>query len=202
MPEKRSDDHIYLPWHMIFLRPQEKRKLPRESIPLKEFCIMSLRVKESRPQDACEIIWIRPMRIWKMTCCNVNFRTAKLELNIDYWRMNISGKIFDIKKYAIHDGPGIRTTVFLKGCPLTCGWCHNPEGLWSAPKIIYEFNRCIGCGDCIEACREAAISATPSGMSTDRHRCKGCGLCVDACPGGARDLTERTVTVDRLVEII
>ena len=119
-------------------------------------------------------------------------------------RVNSSpaGKIFDIKKYAIHDGPGIRTTVFLKGCPLTCGWCHNPEGLWGAPKIIYEFNRCIGCGDCIEACREAAISATPNGMSTNRHRCKGCGVCVDACPGGARELTERTVTVNQLVEII
>ena len=113
-----------------------------------------------------------------------------------------AGKIFDIKRYAIHDGPGIRTTVFLKGCALSCRWCHNPEGLWNAPKIIYEFNRCIGCGDCMEACREAAISATPTGMSTDRHRCKGCGLCVDACPGGARELTERTVTVGQLVEII
>ena len=113
-----------------------------------------------------------------------------------------AGKIFDIKRYAIHDGPGIRTTVFLKGCPLFCRWCHNPEGLGNAPKIIYEFSRCIGCGDCLEACREAAISATPTGMSTDRQRCKGCGLCVDACPGGARELTERTVTVGQLVEII
>ena len=113
-----------------------------------------------------------------------------------------AGKIFDIKRYAIHDGPGIRTTVFLKGCPLSCRWCHNPEGLGNAPKIAYEFNRCIGCGDCMEACREAAISATPTGMSTDRHRCKGCGLCVDACPGGARELTERTLTVAQLVEII
>ena len=113
-----------------------------------------------------------------------------------------AGKIFDIKRYAIHDGPGIRTTVFLKGCTLSCRWCHNPEGLWNAPKVIYEFNRCIGCGDCMEDCPEAAISATPTGMSTDRHRCKGCGVCVDACPGGARELTERTVVVSQLVEII
>jgi len=113
-----------------------------------------------------------------------------------------SGKIFDIKRYAIHDGPGIRTTVFLKGCPLSCWWCHNPEGLWNAPKTIYEFKRCIGCGDCMEACPEVAISMAPSGMSTDRHRCIGCGVCVDACPGGARELTERTVTVSQLVEII
>jgi len=114
----------------------------------------------------------------------------------------LTGKIFNIKRYAIHDGPGIRTTVFFKGCPLSCQWCHNPEGLRNAPKIIYEFNRCIGCGECIEACPDAAISMTSEGIATDRHRCKGCGVCVDLCPAGARELTERTTTSSQLLEII
>jgi len=113
-----------------------------------------------------------------------------------------SGIIFDIKKYAIHDGPGIRTTVFFKGCPMFCWWCHNPEGLWSAPKIIYDFKRCLGCCDCVQACPEGVISATPAGMSTDHRRCKGCGVCADVCPAGARQVTERRVTVSQLVETI
>lgn len=114
----------------------------------------------------------------------------------------LTGKIFDIKRYAIHDGPGIRTTVFLKGCPLSCPWCHNPEGLWNAPTIIYEFKRCIGCGECIEGCPEAAISIASAGVATDSHRCKSCGVCVDRCPTGARELTERTVTPGQLMDII
>lgn len=114
----------------------------------------------------------------------------------------LTGKIFDIKRYAIHDGPGIRTTVFLKGCPLSCWWCHNPEGLWQAPKTAYELKRCIGCGTCIEDCPEAAISRTPVGMATDRHRCKGCGVCADLCPAGARELTERKITSSQLMEIV
>lgn len=114
----------------------------------------------------------------------------------------LTGKIFDIKRYAIHDGPGIRTTVFLKGCPLSCKWCHNPEGLQSAPKITYEFKRCIGCGECIEGCPEAAVSMTAAGIATDLHRCKGCGVCADLCPACARELTEKIVTPGQLLEII
>ncbi len=114
----------------------------------------------------------------------------------------LTGKIFDIKRYAIHDGPGIRTTVFFKGCPLSCQWCHNPEGLWKAPKITYEFKRCISCGECIEACPEAAVSMTSEGIATDRNSCKGCGVCVGLCPAGARDLTEKTVTSGQLLEVI
>jgi len=114
----------------------------------------------------------------------------------------LTGQIFDIKRYAIHDGPGIRTTVFFKGCPLACLWCHNPEGFRNAPKIIYEFKRCIGCGECIEGCPQAAISMTPAGIATDRHRCKGCGVCADRCPAGARKLTQRTITPGQLLEVI
>lgn len=113
-----------------------------------------------------------------------------------------TGRIFDIKRYAIHDGPGIRTTVFLKGCPLACPWCHNPEGLSKAPKVAFEYKRCIGCGTCIEICPEAAISRTKVGMATDSRRCKGCGDCVNQCPACARELIERSLTPRQLLEII
>jgi len=114
----------------------------------------------------------------------------------------LTGMIFDIKKYAIHDGPGIRTTVFLKGCPLSCWWCHNPEGLRDTPQVVYDPQRCIGCGDCLEACPENAISATPTGMSTDSQCCIGCGVCTDACPADARQISGQIVTVDQLMETI
>jgi len=68
-----------------------------------------------------------------------------------------TGEIFDIKKYAIHDGPGIRTTVFFKGCPLSCWWCHNPESLGTGPQRLYRRERCIGCQECLTACSNAAI---------------------------------------------
>lgn len=113
-----------------------------------------------------------------------------------------TGKIFDIKRYAIHDGPGIRTTVFFKGCPLACLWCHNPEGLGHAPKILWEKDLCIGCRDCVAACDHNAVSATAAGMMTDPERCVGCGRCAAACPAEARKPTERTVTPAALLEEI
>ncbi|MGA6927625.1 MAG: glycyl-radical enzyme activating protein [Desulfosarcina sp.] len=112
------------------------------------------------------------------------------------------GLIFDIKKYAIHDGPGIRTTVFFKGCPLSCRWCHNPEGLSARPRVIYSRQRCIGCGDCLDACPDQAIEATDQGMVADPHRCRHCGTCVDVCPANARERVGRTVNVAELMEVI
>jgi len=111
-----------------------------------------------------------------------------------------TGKIFDIKKYAIHDGPGIRTTVFMKGCPLSCWWCHNPEGFQEAPKVVYDSQRCIGCHDCLEECQANAISASSTGMVTDGRLCAGCGRCVEACSAGARQMAEQTLTVSQLME--
>ena len=112
------------------------------------------------------------------------------------------GIIFDIKKYAIHDGPGIRTTVFLKGCPLSCRWCHNPEGLSITPELIYNNGRCIGCGECVEACPHNAIVLTHQGVITDTMQCRHCGLCTDICPAKAREFTERRFTVQKLLKII
>jgi pyruvate formate lyase activating enzyme len=113
-----------------------------------------------------------------------------------------SGVIFDIKQYAIHDGPGIRTTVFFKGCPLACWWCHNPEGLEMIQQIDYQKTLCIGCGECVAACPERALALTPEGITTNMSLCKTCGSCVDACVAEARQMIGRTVTSGELMNKI
>jgi len=96
--------------------------------------------------------------------------------------------IFDIKKYAIHDGPGIRTTVFFKGCPLHCKWCHNPESIRFHPELGFRQRRCIGCGQCIKVCPNNAISIEDGVITTDAEKCTQCYKCVDACIPAAREI--------------
>ena len=98
------------------------------------------------------------------------------------------GMLFDIKRFALHDGPGIRTTVFMKGCPLRCTWCHNPESQGSEPEIIFHAAQCTGCGACVEACPHGAIQVVQAVAVTDRNRCTGCGQCIAVCPTSAREL--------------
>ena len=99
------------------------------------------------------------------------------------------GVVFNIQKYSIHDGPGIRTTVFLKGCPLTCWWCHNPESQNPKPEIMFRGERCIECGECVKTCDLGVLSN--SGIECDL-----CGKCTDACPTEARTMVGKTVTVE------
>ncbi len=109
----------------------------------------------------------------------------------------MEGFIFDIKKFAIHDGDGIRTTVFLKGCPLRCVWCHNPEGLTNKPSIAFYAHKCVNCGACAQVC--ACHSFEHGVHKFDPTACIACGKCVDICPAQALMLYGRKITVDELI---
>ena len=111
----------------------------------------------------------------------------------------LSGLIFNIQRYSIQDGPGIRTTVFLKGCPLSCWWCHNPEGMLPAPEILVIETRCLACGECRRVCPNAPIAKLDARDDNGRSRCTLCGACVAACPSGARELTGKTVGVAEVI---
>jgi glycyl-radical enzyme activating protein len=117
--------------------------------------------------------------------------------------MTASGQIFDIQRFSIHDGPGIRTTVFLKGCPLRCLWCGNPESIPPEPSLSYMVGKCIGCGACFKACPEQAISADTAGRAVvDRGRCTACGDCVPTCDPRALEIVGRTATAGGVLDVV
>ncbi|NIQ04233.1 MAG: glycyl-radical enzyme activating protein [Candidatus Korarchaeota archaeon] len=117
--------------------------------------------------------------------------------------MGKEGRIFNIERFAYQDGPGIRTIIFLKGCPLHCQWCANPEGQLYSFNLQYFQEKCIGCGRCVDVCPQGAIEVDPQGKSvTDRSACIGCGKGAEICLNDARKIIGRDVTVKEVIDTI
>lgn len=130
-----------------------------------------------------------------------------MPFSVDY---DLTAPVFNIQTYCIHDGPGIRDTVFLKGCPLRCLWCANPESNLAYPQLMTYAVKCTGCGRCVPACPKGAIaigetgpdSVTPGKMValTDRETCVNCGKCVEVCPNDAREIAGKNMTVREVID--
>jgi pyruvate formate lyase activating enzyme len=116
--------------------------------------------------------------------------------------MTVTGKIFAIKRFSLHDGPHLRTTVFFKGCSLDCRWCHNPEGISRRLQTVSSVDRCIGCGECISHCPQQALSIGAHGVERSIDICDSCGECVQRCPALVHEQTGWQVTVDEVMKEI
>ncbi len=112
----------------------------------------------------------------------------------------VSGVIFNIQKFSVHDGPGIRTTVFMKGCPLSCRWCSNAESINSVPEPAIIVEQCTGCGECVHACPDNALKIDDEKVNIDRSACSACGNCIPSCPEDAITVYGEKVTVDEVLE--
>ena len=108
--------------------------------------------------------------------------------------------VFNVQKYSIHDGDGIRTTIFFKGCPINCAWCHNPESQRFDKELLYFKDRCTGCGKCVQRCPNGANTMVDGKAELDRSKCNACGVCADWCIATARDIAGKEYTVKELVK--
>ncbi len=114
----------------------------------------------------------------------------------------IKGVIFNIQRFSVQDGPGIRTTVFLKGCPLRCMWCSNPESQSFSPEVAHRDTLCTGCNRCVEVCRLEAISVNKGAVKINRKLCTNCGKCIEVCSPGALKYFGNEMSVEEVFQEI
>lgn len=112
------------------------------------------------------------------------------------------GSIYNIQRFSLHDGPGVRTTVFLKGCPLRCLWCHNPESQSFLPDLLFHASKCSACLNCISSCPEQAISQNGNSIKTNAAVCTFCRKCLEACSFQAREIAGKEINCSELIKII
>jgi pyruvate formate lyase activating enzyme len=115
-------------------------------------------------------------------------------------RIYMQGIVTDIQRFSLHDGPGIRTTIFLKGCNMRCAWCHNPETISAKPELILYPEKCIGCGKCVEVCTNQARRIIDGSIIFDRSLCVVCGRCADVCFSGAITISGRIMTAEEIMD--
>lgn len=115
---------------------------------------------------------------------------------------NLSGTIFNIQKYSVNDGPGIRTVVFLKGCPLRCQWCSNPESQLPKPQILWERRKCLHCHHCVSICPQGALSAVGDRIQVDTKLCDECGKCISECPAHTLKMEGERKTVQQVLDVV
>jgi pyruvate formate lyase activating enzyme len=115
--------------------------------------------------------------------------------------MKTEAMLIDVKRFSVHDGPGVRTTLFFKGCPLCCIWCHNPESISHKPQLGYFEHKCVNCGECVSACPEKAHSIVNGKHYFDRSKCVACGKCEDVCLGNALRFYGKNTTVEEALEL-
>jgi pyruvate formate lyase activating enzyme len=108
----------------------------------------------------------------------------------------------NIQRYSLHDGPGLRTILFLKGCPLSCRWCSNPETQEGKPELMYSPVQCISCGSCITACTHGAFTRKDGRISMDKTKCRNCGDCAEVCPTGAASMVGKGITALEAADIL